>query len=245
MTSLAKSVLRTVRDTVRGRAARAARARIRARHGSPQVYARKVFCVGRNKTGTTTMERLLRECGFDMGPQREAERLLARHGWTLGPEFWAFVDAHEAFQDVPFSSSWAFPAIFARHPDALYILTRRDPEEWFASIANHHLGLLGLPPDTDRFVVAERMKAHAYIAPGYLYETHIRQFGVTRDEDLYDRDLYISNYERHNALVQETVPAANLLDIDITAQADAGAIARFVGMDDRFDLPMAWENRRR
>lgn len=36
----------------------------------------KIFCIGKNKTGTTSMARLFRELGIRVGPQREAEKLM-------------------------------------------------------------------------------------------------------------------------------------------------------------------------
>ena len=48
------------------------------------VYRPKVSCIGRNKTGTTSMAALLEHYGFRVGPQREVERLLLDLGWTPG-----------------------------------------------------------------------------------------------------------------------------------------------------------------
>ena len=36
----------------------------------------KIFCIGRNKTGTTSLDLALRELGFTMGHERKGEVLL-------------------------------------------------------------------------------------------------------------------------------------------------------------------------
>jgi len=101
------------------------------------VYRQKVFCVGRNKTGTTTMNTVLTDYEFRRGPQREAERFMHDHKWTMQPSFRDRGDAHETFQDAPFSNTWFLPQLHARHPGARCIPTVRDPEDWF-----------GRPPDS-------------------------------------------------------------------------------------------------
>lgn len=161
--------------------------RIRAVNARAGVYRTKVFCIGRNKTGTTSMAALLEHYGFRVGPQREVERLLLDLGWTPGARLWEFVESHEAFQDVPFSSSWLLPELFARYPEARYVLTTRDPEAWYASLKNHHFTQMGLAPTASSSDVSSALRADDYVAPGWRYENHCRQFGIEREEQLYDR----------------------------------------------------------
>jgi hypothetical protein len=210
------------------------------------VYRQKVFCVGRNKTGTTTMQTVLTDYGFRMGPQREAERFVHDHQRDMQPSFWDWVDAHEAFQDVPFSTTWLLPELYARYPDALYILTVRDPDDWFESLTKFHARISGLQNDAERAELARGLRDSTYIAPGYRYAGTIRQYGITSDDQLYDRDLYIRNYEDHNALVRRTIPAGQLLEIDIGNHSDTSAVCRFLGMPapSLMKRPMPWMNRR-
>ena len=42
----------------------------------------KVFCVGRNKTGTTSLAALMRELGYEVGEQAPAELLV--EDWARG-----------------------------------------------------------------------------------------------------------------------------------------------------------------
>lgn len=208
-------------------------------------YARKVFCVGRNKTGTTTMEAVLRLYRYRVAPQARTERLLHDGRGALGPEFRAWMARWEAFQDAPFSATWCVEEIFALHPDALYILTRRDPEQWFASLVNHHFSLFGLPHDASRAEVARALRENAYIAPGHLDAFHRRQFAIASDDQLYDKALYIENLRAHEAAVRALIPKPQLLEIDVSEHADTGAICRFLGIPEALAAPMPRENRRR
>jgi hypothetical protein len=94
----------------------------------------KVFGIGLNKTGTTTLGECLKTLGFRHAPYDRA--LLYRwHEGDPGPAF-AVADAHESFED------WPWPLMFreldARYPDALFVLTERaTPTLWVDSLKNH------------------------------------------------------------------------------------------------------------
>jgi hypothetical protein len=66
--------------------------------------SRKVFCIGRNKTGTTSMAKLFKQLSLDVGPQRKFEKLF--RDWKNG-DFDKIIDEVKysgiAFQDIPFS----------------------------------------------------------------------------------------------------------------------------------------------
>ena len=85
---------------------------------------RKIFVIGRNKTGTTSLRRTFEELGFPVGDQREAERLYDR-AYFEG-RFEAIVDyCHSAqvFQDVPFGCPGTFRHLDAAFPSSLFILS--------------------------------------------------------------------------------------------------------------------------
>ena len=115
---------------------------------------RKVFCVGRNKTGTSTMEAIFRCYKYRVAPQRTAEWL----SYTAPRLLWPFVERFDAFQDAPFSHTFFIEHLYSRYPDALYILTTRDPNKWFESMINHHFSLFGLPHDAPKSDIARAMR---------------------------------------------------------------------------------------
>lgn len=207
-------------------------------------YDCKVFCIGRNKTGTTTMKKVLSHYGYRVAPQQEGERLIFDLDFEPGPRFWDWVDRYEAFQDAPFSWTEFVPAILERYPDAKFILTVREPDSWFDSLRNHHFSHFGVSEMATKAEIRSRMQANEYVAPGYLYAGHLRQFGHPSDDQLYDRAHYIHNLEYHNALVRKTIPQNQLLEIDITKQTDTSAICAFLGIPKIFVRPIFWANRR-
>ncbi|WP_372885154.1 sulfotransferase family protein, partial [Shimia sp.] len=103
----------------------------------------KVFGIGFQKTGTTTLLAVFRALGYhckDYG--KELIPSLARG--DLQPAF-EIADQYDAFEDNP------WPLIYReldqRYPGSKFILTIRDEESWIKSVVNH-LGYLPDPMQT-------------------------------------------------------------------------------------------------
>ena len=101
----------------------------------------KIFVIGLNKTGTTSMAHILSEAGFLVAEQREFESLTAR--WLGGNltrrsferKLCKQIRCYQAFQDVPFSLPALAPLLWERYPEAKFILTKRSSgEEWASSL---------------------------------------------------------------------------------------------------------------
>lgn len=94
----------------------------------------KVFGIGLNKTGTTTLGLCLKHLGFDHATcNLEMARHVARG--DLEPVF-AFVERHESFED------WPWPLIYReldeRFPGSRFVLTtRKDADTWLGSLKRH------------------------------------------------------------------------------------------------------------
>lgn len=95
----------------------------------------KVFCIGFQKTGTTSLYAALSALGYKtaavVGRDWSAERLEAE-GAALCIET---MRDHDAAQDMPWPIF--FRELDAAFPGAKFILTVRDAERWFASIEGH------------------------------------------------------------------------------------------------------------
>ena len=101
----------------------------------------KVFVIGANKTGTTSMNKFLQDMGYRMGPQRKFEMLLHQYYDGDWQEILKIIHNYEAFQDVPFSKSTnSFISELRRlYPTAKFILTTRDDaSEWHSSLVRFH-----------------------------------------------------------------------------------------------------------
>lgn len=63
--------------------------------------AQKVFCVGRGKTGTTSLDIALRRLGCRVAPQEPAEMMLEQWAQRDFGQFKRFCLRYDAFQEVP------------------------------------------------------------------------------------------------------------------------------------------------
>lgn len=96
----------------------------------------KVFGIGLNKTGTSTLAACLRELGF-RHTSCDLELTRKVHRGHLAPVY-DRADQYESFED------WPWPLVYEemdrRYEEAKFILTRRSsPEDWFSSLKRHAL----------------------------------------------------------------------------------------------------------
>jgi hypothetical protein len=163
------------------------------------MYSGKIFCVGRNKTGTTSIEQALRGMGYRMGNQRAGELLIedwARRDFRRIVELARTADA---FQDIPFSLPFTYQALDAAFPGSKFILTvRTGPQEWYDSLVRFHSSIVGksIPP------TADELKSVDYIHPGWILKSMQLTYGVT-EPMLYNRDIYIRHYVTHGLAVTD------------------------------------------
>ena len=68
----------------------------------------KIFCIGQNKTGTTTIESVLKSFNYKLGNQVQGELLLDTWYERDFKKIIKFCKTAEAFQDVPFSLPYTF-----------------------------------------------------------------------------------------------------------------------------------------
>jgi hypothetical protein len=169
----------------------------RAMVGEPG--GRKIICVGRNKTGTTSIEAALQSFGLTMGLQARGEMLKgdwARRDFT---RIIALCRTADAFQDVPFSNAYTFQAVDAAFPGSKFILTVRDsPEQWFDSLIRFHTKLI----NKGRLPTADDLRSFEYRYKGFLWDAFVMNYGGD-ERLLYNRDAYIAKYLDHNRSVTE------------------------------------------
>jgi len=160
---------------------------------------RKIFCIGRNKTGTTSIEAALHSLGFRMGLQARGEMLAGDWARREFTRIIALCRTADAFQDTPFSQPYTFQAVDAAFPGSKFILTVRDtPDQWFDSLVRFHTRIV----NKGRIPTADDLREFEYRYKGYLWEGFVRQFGG--DESLlYNREAYIAGYLHHNRSVTD------------------------------------------
>lgn len=93
----------------------------------------KVFCIGFMKTGTTTMNRALGALGYRVSPHSwKLLKPIMRKDWDKVKQH---IEAYDAFEDNPIPQ--IFKELDGMFPDSKFILTVRESESWYKSVAHH------------------------------------------------------------------------------------------------------------
>jgi hypothetical protein len=222
----------------------------------PTVLSRKtynrIFCIGYNKTGTTTLEKVLKLYGFTLPNQQEQElRLLGASFHCNYAEFQNFVAQYDAFQDYPFSHVETYVAADALFPDSRFILSERNADDWFRSLASFHKKIYNLS-DTRNLTEADVFEKFNYLYKGYGHEkkryllTSYSDAGATVSWDrLYDRDYYIKEYEDRNNRIKKYFMnrPEKLLVLDITKEETTAKICDFLNIPEQFAITMPHANK--
>lgn len=188
----------------------------------------KVFCIGRNKTGTTSLELVLQEFGYKMGNQTVGELLVKSYANNDWDKIIKFCNSAEAFQDAPFSwpNTWIF--LHYAFPEAKFILTLRDEEEWYKSITSFHSKLF---TNNQRIPNKEDLLNADYNYIGYIWESN-RAVWKTPEDDVYNKEILIANYKRHNEDVMYYFKdKPNFLCIDVSEKDSYLKVARFLNKE--------------
>ena len=205
------------------------------------VGKEKYFCIGRNKTGTTSLKSAFEALNYPVGNQRKAEILTGRHYFE--GNFRPIVNyckSARVFQDVPFSYPDTYRHLDKAYPGSKFILTvRDDPEQWYRSITRFHAKLFG---KDGRIPTVEDLKAAQYVWPGFMYNL-VRLHGTT-DEDPYNKDAMIAHYELHNQEVKQYFKnrSEDLLVINVAEEGAYQRFVHFLGVVSPYD-DFPWENK--
>ena len=163
----------------------------------------KVFCIGRNKTGTTSIAAALSQLGYRVANQQEGELLIEDWAKRDFRSLIAYCKKYDAFQDSPFSRHFTYQAMDMAFPGSKYILTIREtPEEWYESVVRFQSFRFYKRTGERRLPTAGELKNDPYLYPGYLLR--VRELAGGADQgDPYNRQCMISNYLDHNKQVEE------------------------------------------
>jgi len=162
----------------------------------------KIFGIGFHKTATKSLASALRLLGYRVhGPE-----------WVQDPQacvslesLWAralpVVDAYDAFQDNPWPLLWR--PLVEHFPDARFILTVRDEEQWLAS-ALRYFGTQSTP---------------------------MRQliYGTDAGSPVGNEARYLERYRQHNEHVREAFAGVSrFLEMNITAGEGWSTLCAFL-----------------
>ncbi len=141
LTARTKSIVRRRLGRPLGRWSRAARFHA----GLEPERDRKVFCIGMQRSGTTSFGNF---CEHELGLARRGFDISIANEWTRAwmkgdherifssPDF----RTGEVFEDDPWWCPGFYEVLAARFPQAKFVLLTRDEDKWFRSLAAHSGG---------------------------------------------------------------------------------------------------------
>ncbi|SDS69462.1 hypothetical protein SAMN04515667_2759 [Formosa sp. Hel1_31_208] len=154
-----------------------------------------VFCIGMNKTGTTSLGVFFENHGYKVFNQAKGELLLSNY---INEDFEKIINSCEkskmqVFQDVPFSLPKTFKYLFEYFPNSKFILTvRSSPEEWYNSILKFHSEFYhnGQKP------TLESLKNSNYVYKGWSWDLMNNVF-FDNNIELYNKEVLMKKYKDH------------------------------------------------
>ena len=155
----------------------------------------KFFCVGRNKTGTTSLTRAFKRLNYVVGSQRHAELLMNDYFKGDFKRIINFCQTGEVFQDVPFSLPKTYIELDKAYPNSKFILTVRDSsEQWYQSVTNFQTKIFG----EGNLPTWDELKQVKYVYRGWTYLNRKNIYSLTEKNHPYDKEKLIAHYEKHN-----------------------------------------------
>lgn len=140
----------------------------------------KIFCIGFQKTGTSSVQRALKTLGYSVcGTQYELIKPITER--DLAPVF-EIADRYDGVCDNP------WPVIFREldeaYPGSKFILTVRSEEPWIRSVVNH----LGVIPDAmQKFIYGRGAPGgfeDVYLDRYRRHNEEVREYFAERPDDL-------------------------------------------------------------
>lgn len=193
----------------------------------------KIFCVGRNKTGTTSLAKALSDLGYRVADQAKSEMLIKDYANAHWKPIIDFCKTADAFQDVPFSSPNTWLILHHYFPNSKFILTTRNAEDWYQSIVSFHAKLFS--KDAVSAPNAQELKEANYRYKGFMWDEN-RAVWNTPENDLYNKELLINQYQIHNDSIRNFFHnKPNFIEIDVSKDSDYSALCKFLNKTPLYD----------
>jgi len=200
----------------------------------------KVFCIGFNKTGTTSVRVAFEQLGYRVGNQAVAEAFITDWACRDFSRIIDYCNTADAFQDIPFSLPDTYQSLDAAFPGSKFVLTvRTNSEMWYRSLTTFHAKVFGggkIPTEDD-------LARATYIYQGWALLA-MRAIASFPEGDPYNKECLIQAYESHNARVQEYFRhrPTDLLMIDLATEGSFRRFCDFLGKPHQGDV-FPWKNK--
>lgn len=201
----------------------------------------KIFGIGANKTGTTSLNKAMKDLGFIVGNQRRGELLLEDWAQRDFSKIIKLCYTAEFFQDVPFSLPYTFVALDQQFKNSKFILTERDSaEQWYNSISKFHAKKWG---ENGRIPTQEDLENAPYIYKGRAWRSNRLVF-ETPANDPYQKETMCQFYTNYNKSVKEyfRFRPNDLLVLNVSKKGAYRELCDFLNIETtRNEFP--WENK--
>ena len=209
-----------------------------------KTYA-KVFGIGANKTGTTSLETILKCFGFNL-PYQELQSASIFNQVQLGNylALKEYIEKFDAFQDQPFSSGTTYAVVDALFPGSKFILTIREPDLWFNSLKRYVCQAFNVEAEQINEQVFDKSK---YCFKGFWKaSTELEVLKISDYQSVVDWSLlhnkkhYIQSYiQRNNMIIHHFRQRPNdLIVIDLTKETTTEKINDFLGIPKQYTFKM-------
>ncbi|MEA3352650.1 MAG: sulfotransferase [Campylobacterota bacterium] len=197
----------------------------------------KVFVIGLNKTGTTSLKIILKDFGYSLGIQEDAELI---NYPTLNGEYkylYEYMKSADAFQDVPFSFRNIYKVIHKRYPKSKFILTVRDNTDvWYSSLVNFtNKRFIMDGEQIKNEILLKDIKKLKYRYPNMPYINtklvwHGDKHVIFDDDDAFDEDYCKYYYNKHIKEAKEYFKdSENFLILNIEEKDAYNKLCSFLG----------------
>lgn len=201
----------------------------------------KIFGIGANKTGTTSLKAAMEDLGFIVGIQRKAENLI--DDWAIRDfnNIKKYCFSAQFFQDIPFSLPYTYVAMDQAFPNSKFILTvRNSPEQWYNSITKFHAKKWGAE---GRIPTKEDLKNATYIYKGGPWHTNRLVFKSSED-DPYEKQSLCDFYTQYNEGVIEYFKERpeDFLILNVAEKGAYKKLCEFLNIENKKEN-FPWENK--
>ena len=97
----------------------------------------KIFCIGSNKTGTTSLTKVLKILGYSVCPEEIVfypfSKYFYDHQKGNFDSLFELVEKYDSFEDRPWNHIDFYKILDVKYPDSKFILTIRNTENWINS----------------------------------------------------------------------------------------------------------------
>jgi hypothetical protein len=195
----------------------------------------KVFCIGMNKTGTTSLLYEFVRMGISTGNQKLGEELLSKYISGERISLKNYCKSARFFQDIPFSIPNVYKYLDNEFPNSKFILSvRNSPEEWYDSLTKFHTKskLIGI---VNKLPTSDELKKSNYVHNGWAYMVHNFIYNVPYDNP-YKKDVLIDTYKKHidDVLDYFKDREDDLLVINLADDSSYERFKEFIGVKNKF-----------